>query len=166
MNLTPVLAFVGYSNTGKTTLIERLIVSLKERGIRVAAVKHDAHEFDIDCKGKDSWRFSQAGAVAAMISSPTKSALVIHQELSLTQVLSLLPDVDLILVEGYKAEPLTKIGVCRPSIGKSLPLDSDQCLAVITDDKNMPISVPCFGFEELPAITEFILQNMEHISQL
>lgn len=71
-----VLSVVAKSGTGKTTLLEKLIAELKRRGYRVGALKHDAHRFDIDREGKDSWRLTQAGADTMMISSPAKVAMV------------------------------------------------------------------------------------------
>ena len=73
----PVLGFAAYSGTGKTTLIERLVGSLKARGLRVAVIKHDGHDFEIDRRGKDSWRFTQAGADISVISSMAKTAFEI-----------------------------------------------------------------------------------------
>ena len=78
-----IVSFVGRSGTGKTTLIERLIPELSARGLRVAVIKHDAHRFDIDKEGKDSWRFTKAGAVVSSIVSDEKSAMVETRKLSL-----------------------------------------------------------------------------------
>ena len=75
MNI-PVIGFAAYSGTGKTTLIEKLLRRLKEKGFRVAVIKHDAHDFDIDREGKDSWRFTQAGADIMLISSEKKTAVI------------------------------------------------------------------------------------------
>ncbi|MCD8374435.1 MAG: molybdopterin-guanine dinucleotide biosynthesis protein B, partial [Oscillospiraceae bacterium] len=72
----PCFTFVAYSNTGKTTYIERLIAELKSRGVRVGALKHDAHEFEIDKPGKDSWRFARAGADVVAVASATKAAVM------------------------------------------------------------------------------------------
>ena len=73
---TPVVSVVGRSGSGKTTLIEKLVPALKARGLRVGTIKHDAHRFEIDREGKDSWRHRQAGAEAVLISSREKIALV------------------------------------------------------------------------------------------
>ena len=63
MNNIPVIAFAAYSGTGKTTLIEKLVRELKNRGLRLAVIKHDGHKFEIDHEGKDSWRFAKAGNI-------------------------------------------------------------------------------------------------------
>ncbi|NLG03578.1 MAG: molybdopterin-guanine dinucleotide biosynthesis protein B, partial [Clostridia bacterium] len=96
------LGFSAYSGTGKTTLIEGLIKNLRARGLRVGVIKHDAHHFLVDYKGKDSWRFSQAGAELSVVASAEKTALIEQRSLGFSQVAALMHDVDLILVEGYK----------------------------------------------------------------
>lgn len=133
MNKIPVLGFAAYSGTGKTTLIEKLVVSLKAHGLRIAVVKHDAHRIDIDKEGKDSWRFSKAGAKMSIVSSKEKTACIEQRSLSFVEILSMVHDVDLILVEGYKNEPLTQIGICRKATGKGFPKDLGRYVAVVTD---------------------------------
>ena len=103
----PVIAFSAWSGTGKTTIIEQLIPLLKQAGLRVAAVKHDAHDFEIDREGKDSWRFTHAGADVTVIQSQTKTALIEQRSLSLADALSRIHDVDVILAEGYNDLPFT-----------------------------------------------------------
>ena len=110
MNNIPVIAFAAYSGTGKTTLIEKLVRELKNRGLRLAVIKHDGHKFEIDHEGKDSWRFAKAGANITVISSSEKTAYVEQGELTLEQLLDMIHGVDLILVEGYKNEKLPQIG--------------------------------------------------------
>ena len=141
----PVLAFAAYSGTGKTTLIERLVVSLKEKGLRVAVIKHDGHRFDMDHEGKDSWRFTQAGADLSIISSAEKTALIEQRELSFPQVAAMVRNVDLILVEGYKNEPLTQIGICRKASGKGFTAELSRYIAVVTDTDIGDTEVPDSG---------------------
>ena len=129
----PVLAFAAYSGTGKTTLLEKVIRTLKRRGMRVAVIKHDGHDFTIDREGKDSWRFTQAGADISIISSAAKTALVEQRPLSFAQAAAMVHDVDLILVEGYKQEPLTQIGIFRKASGKGFTADISRYAAVVTD---------------------------------
>ena len=123
MNNIPVIAFAAYSGTGKTTLIEKLVRELKHRGVRLAVIKHDGHKFEIDHEGKDSWRFSKAGADITMISSTEKTAYVEYGELSLEQLLGMVHGVDLILVEGYKNKNLPQIGIARAATGKGFLLN-------------------------------------------
>ena len=156
MSRIPVFAFSAWSGTGKTALIERLIAAFKARGLRVAAIKHDAHRYEIDHEGKDSWRFSKAGADITIISSAEKTAYIEHRELSLEQLIDMVHDVDLILVEGYKNKNLPRIGIARKETGKGFTADPDSFIAVVTD-MDIETSVPRFGLDEIEGIADFIL---------
>lgn len=159
MNI-PVIGFAAYSGTGKTTLIEKLLRRLKEKGFRVAVIKHDAHDFDIDREGKDSWRFTQAGADIMLISSEKKTAVIEQRQRSFAENLSLIHDVDLILVEGYKQEQIPRIGICRKASGKGLPHSANQYIAVVTDDESISAcGIPIFSLDDIEAVTEFILKT-------
>lgn len=153
------VGFSAWSGTGKTTLIEKLVVNLKSRGLRVAVVKHDAHEFEIDKPGKDSWRFAQAGADVTLISSSTKSAVIEYHPRSFRENLAMIRDVDLVLVEGYKQEDIPRIGVCRKATGKGLPAAVSAYAAVVTDDETLceGTNVPRLDLEDIDALAEFIL---------
>jgi molybdopterin-guanine dinucleotide biosynthesis protein B len=111
----PVLSVVAKSGTGKTTLLERVIPKLKERGIIVAVIKHDAHNFEIDKPGKDSWRLAQAGADIVAISSKEKFAYIDMRggEQSLEQLVNTISGVDIILTEGFRTVNMPKIEVYR-----------------------------------------------------
>ncbi|MCI6811842.1 MAG: molybdopterin-guanine dinucleotide biosynthesis protein B [Lachnospiraceae bacterium] len=154
----PVLGFGAYSNTGKTTFLERLIPLLKSRGLRLAVVKHDAHDFEIDKEGKDSWRFTKAGADMTLISSATKTAIIESRPRTFEENLFMLHDVDLILVEGYKQEQLPRMGICRKAAGKGLPGSAGDYVALISDDEKLTASasIPCFGLEDYEAVADFI----------
>ena len=133
MKNIPVFSVVAFSGTGKTTLIEKLVRELKQRGLRVAVVKHDAHEFEIDREGKDSWRFTKAGADVTAIVSATKAAIMENRAVTIEALLEKITDVDIIITEGYKAGPWPKIAVMRAATGKPLPIPMEDCIAVITD---------------------------------
>lgn len=155
MTNIPVIAFAAYSGTGKTTLIEKLILELKGRGLRLAVIKHDGHKFEIDHEGKDSWRFAHAGADITMISSAEKTAYIEQRPLSLEQLLGMVHDVDLILVEGYKNESLPQIGIARKATGKGFTADISRFAALVTD-MEVETDLPCFGLEDISAIADFI----------
>jgi len=156
----PTVAFAAWSGTGKTTLIEKLIISLKSRGLRLAVIKHDAHRFDIDYEGKDSRRFSDAGADLVVISSAEKTACILQAERSLHDILADIRDVDLILVEGYKNENLPQIGISRGATGKGFTApDLSRYLAVVTDEE-IDADIPRFGLEDIDGITAFILSEI------
>jgi len=158
MKEIPVIAFSGYSGAGKTTLIEKLVVELKAQGLRLAVVKHDGHDFEIDHEGKDSHRFAEAGAEMTLICSDTKTALIEQRPATLQQNLELIHDVDLILIEGYKYEPLLRIGVCRKASGKGLPAPLEAYLAVVTDDESLRERAPerCYGPDEIGRLSSLI----------
>ena len=158
MNNIPVIAFAAYSGTGKTTLIEKLVRELKNRGLRIAVIKHDGHRFEIDHEGKDSWRFAKAGADITVISSSEKTAYVEQGELTLEQLLDMIHGVDLILVEGYKNEKLPQIGIARAATGKGFPFEPEHFIALVTDMK-MDTDVPCFGLDDIVPVADFILER-------
>ena len=130
----PVLGFAAYSGTGKTTLIEQIIPKLKAEGLRIAVVKHDAHGLKFDKEGKDSWRFSNAGADYSIVNGPDQSAIFVTKPLSLEETLGMITDVDLILIEGYKTGNLDKVGISRVETGKGFPDDPQNFKALVTDD--------------------------------
>ena len=157
MSNIPVIGFAAFSGTGKTTLIEKLIICLKAQGLRLAVIKHDAHRFEIDREGKDSWRFTRAGADMMLISSPEKTAVIEQRERTFTENLSMIHDVDLILVEGYKQEQIPRIGICRKAAGKGLPHPASSYIAVVTDDETISCeNIPVFGLEDGERIAAFI----------
>lgn len=162
MDNIPVIAFAAWSGTGKTTLIEKIILRLKERGLRVAVMKHDAHRFEIDHEGKDSWRFAHAGADITIISSGEKTAMVEQRQRTFQENLSLIRNVDLILVEGYKQEAIPKIGICRKATGKGLPHPVETYIAVATDDETLETgNVSTFPLDDIEGITEVILNYIQ-----
>ena len=177
MSEIPIIAFSAWSGTGKTTIIEKLIAEFKRRNFRVAVIKHDAHDFEIDREGKDSWRFAQAGADITVISSKEKTALIEQRSLEFEEAISLIHDVDLILAEGYNQEELPRIGISRKATGKGFRLPLSEYIAVITDEEpafftdnqdkasvssasGSPLSgnpLPVFSLTSIPEIVDFIL---------
>ena len=133
-----IIKFIGYSSSGKTTLIEKIVKKLTDDGIRVATIKHDVHGLDIDKEGKDSYRYSQAGAKISIVSSPELTVYKLHKPLSLNEIISKIDDVDIIIVEGYSIEDgIPTIEVSRKATGKGFKCDLKNVIAVISDyDKN------------------------------
>lgn len=162
MERIPVIGFAAFSGVGKTTLIERIVRVLKAQSYRIAVIKHDSHAFEIDREGKDSWRFSRAGADMTLISSAEKTAVIEQRERTFAQNLSMIHDVDLILVEGYKQEQIPRIGICRKASGKGLPHAVEQYIAVVTDDPSMfSGTTPVFALDDVQGVTEFIKEMIE-----
>jgi molybdopterin-guanine dinucleotide biosynthesis protein MobB len=155
----PVVCFVGKKNSGKTTLMEKVIAGLKERGYRVAAVKHDAHRFEIDVPGKDSYRFSAAGADTTVISSREKTAIVLNQRMEppLESILSrFVEGVDIALVEGYKTSRFPKIEVHRIATGDPLIHPPPHGLIAVATDERVDSLVPQLDLHDPAGVLDFI----------
>ncbi len=152
----PAIAFVGYSGSGKTTLIERVIPLLRQEGLRVAAVKHDAHGFDMDREGKDTWRFSHAGAESVAICSPCGFALLESRAPSPDELISRIRGVDLILMEGFKSGPFPKIAVFRKASGHGLHCDLSELLAAVSDFP-LAADVPVFPLDDPAPLAQFLI---------
>jgi len=158
--MIPIVSVVGKSDTGKTTLLEKIVKTLTSRGYRIATIKHDAHSFEIDHEGKDSWRHKQAGAAMSVISSPAKLALVADtdHDYSLAELRErLIRDVDLILTEGYKREEHPKIEVFRSDhYPEMLCEHDDNLVAVAGDPPHPPQGVPVFDLNDPGPICDFL----------
>ncbi len=156
MNI-PMIGFAGFSGSGKTTLIEKLIPIFRSHGLRLAVVKHDGHRFEIDKEGKDSWRFSHAGAEMVILTSREKSAVIEQRQLSLEESLRFVDDVDLILIEGWKDVGIPRVGVCRKDTGKGLPGDPGGYLAIASDKTEPDWQVPVFNINAPEPLAEYLL---------
>ncbi len=156
------LSFVAKSGTGKTTLLEKIIARLKERGYKVGVIKHDAHRFDIDHPGKDSHRLTAAGADTMLISSPEKLAMVKkHAEPpSLEELLAIyFADVDIVLTEGFKKSTLPKIELHRKERSATLICrgeEHDPTLLAVASDEALDLDVPVLDLNDAEAVTDFI----------
>jgi len=156
------VSFVAKSGTGKTTLLEKVIVSLKERGYRVGVVKHDAHRFDIDHPGKDSYRLTAAGADTMLISSPEKLALI-KKHLESPPVEELLATyfvgMDIVLTEGFKKSSLPKIELHRQERSATLLCrgeEDDPTLVAVASDERLELDVPVLDLNNAEMVTDFI----------
>ena len=158
--MVPVISFVGRSNVGKTTVLEKVVRELKSRGYRVAVIKHDSHGFEMDQPGKDSWRLAQAGSDVVILSSADKVAMIKKpaSEPSLDKLITLADDVDIIITEGFKTADKPKIEVFRTAVSDKL-LTTDKGLVALVTDKHFDIDAPQFGFEDACGIADFIQQN-------
>jgi molybdopterin-guanine dinucleotide biosynthesis protein MobB len=159
MNNIPIYSVVAFSGTGKTTLLEKLVAELKSRGLRVAVIKHDAHEFDIDHEGKDSWRFARAGADVTVVVSSSKAAIMENRPVALESLLDRITDVDIILTEGYKYGGWPKIAVRRGATGKPLPVPAEECFAVVSDVPEQS-GAPSFGLDDIQGLADLIVGDI------
>ena len=155
----PLYSFAAFSNTGKTTFIEKLIIELKSRGLRVGVLKHDAHNFDIDKEGKDSWRFSQAGADMVAVSSEKQTAIIEHRTLGIEEAVAAFHDVDIILTEGYKFSGYPKIAVFRKASGNGLAGKPEDFQAIVTDTP-LDCDVPQFPLDDVKPLADYLVKQL------
>lgn len=160
------LFIVGRSNTGKTTLLEKLIALLSQQGLTIATIKHSHHQPEMDTPGKDSWRHKQAGAVASLLVAP-KSVLMVSDVDEACSPESLaarcFPQVDLVLVEGYAAMAGAKIEVLRAERADRLRhADNQGLIAVVSDIPTLECSVPIFALNDVVSLALFIQQWMKN----
>lgn len=158
-----VYGIIGWKNSGKTSLMERLVAEITARGLSVSTIKHVHHDVDLDQPGKDTFRHRSAGAREVVLASAHRFALL-HEhrgpEPALTDILQRLAPVDLVLVEGYKRDPHPKIEVFRADIGHSLIQPTDPTTrAVATDAALPPLGVPVLDLNDTKAVADFILSQ-------
>jgi molybdopterin-guanine dinucleotide biosynthesis protein B len=157
----PLITVIGKSGCGKTTLLEKLVTELKQRGYKLATVKHHSHRgFDIDQPGKDSWRFAQAGSDHVIIAAPDKIASYrkIERELTLDEIAATISDVDLILVEGYRQAEKPSIEVVRAANCQDLIGSPGQRFALVADFQ-FDLDVPQFDLDDVQGIANLVEQR-------
>lgn len=159
-----ILGVVGWKNSGKTTLLEKLISHLTNEGYQVSSLKHAHHTFDIDLEGKDSYRHRKAGSKEVLISSNNRWALI-HEndgkELNLRELLKKMKKVDLIFVEGFKNADITypKIEISRKVNNKEYIFENDKnIVAIVSEKKPLLCDLPFFHIDDVEGISKFILK--------
>ncbi len=154
----PVVSIIGKSKSGKTTLIEKLIPILRQKGYRVGTVKHHAHAgFEIDQPGKDTWRHAQAGSQHVVIAAPDKIASyrLTEAELSLDEVLDEFRDVDIVLIEGYKQAGKPAIEIVRAERSTESISSPEKLLAVMTD-ADVKTTAPQLDLDDIQGLAVLI----------
>ncbi|PWR18468.1 molybdopterin-guanine dinucleotide biosynthesis protein B [Zavarzinia aquatilis] len=160
--MTKLIGFAGWSGSGKTTLVTRLIPALIATGRTVSTIKHAHHDFDVDQPGKDSHNHRVAGAAEVIVASSRRFALM-HEhrgasEWTLDQLLAKLSPVDVVIVEGFKRDPIPKIEVYRADVGKPLlQPDDPHIVAVAAPHAPAGIPVPWLNLDDLGAIVDFLI---------
>ena len=155
----PVYALAAWSGSGKTTFLEKLLPELKARDLRVAVVKHDGHDFELDREGKDSWRLTRAGADVTAIVSATHAAVMENRPVPLAEVVAGIRNVDLILVEGAKNGPWPKLLFYRAAAGKPPAADPAACAAVVTDAP-LETGAPLFALEDAAGLADWLTERL------
>lgn len=152
-----VIAVSGVKNSGKTTVVEKLVTELAARGVNVAVIKHDGHSFEPDRPGTDTHRHWMAGAMGAAVFDGEKFQVVRYAAVSEWELMALFPDADLILLEGFKNSPWPKVEVVRKGNSDGPVCDPSTLLALVTD---LPITlqgVPVLSLEDTKGLAELIL---------
>lgn len=165
-----VVGFAGFSGAGKTTLIERLIPQLRQRGLRVSVVKHAHHRFDVDHPGKDTWRHREAGAFEVIAASSRRFVLMREfereAELSVHHLLAeASPVVDWVLVEGYRDSDLPKIEVWRAATGQPARYPDDAFVVAIATDSPAALPQatirPVLDLNDADGVARWLIDNGE-----
>lgn len=156
--MIPIYLFAGWSGVGKTTFIEGIIPVLKNFGLRVSVIKHDSHDFEIDKRGKDTFRFSEAGAELVIISSGTHAAIMENRYISLGKILDLIHDVDIIIIEGFKnsGKNFRKIGIRRANY----ELPDGEYIAIISDTP-LKSELPVFDINDYNSFCEWLINDIQ-----
>ncbi len=165
---TPLIGFSAFSGTGKTTLLTQLIPVLRQRGLRLAVIKHAHHAFDVDYPGKDSYELRKADACQVLISSARRKVLVTemgdHPEATLEELFNELDHdrLDLVLVEGFKRERFNKIELHRAALNKPYLYPGDDAIIALAtdsiDDSQRP--VPVLDLNQPEQIADFIIDSV------
>jgi molybdopterin-guanine dinucleotide biosynthesis protein B len=167
---TRVIGLAGWSGAGKTTLVKRLIPCLIGRGISVSTIKHAHHAFDLDTPGKDSYEHRHAGARQVLVGSALRWALLTElrgaPEPTLAEMLERLDPVDLILVEGFKREPIPKIEIHRAANGKPWRFPEDPLVRGIAADVTPPCDLPHVALDDIEGVADLVLRHAVPLSAL
>jgi molybdopterin-guanine dinucleotide biosynthesis protein B len=157
--VVPIVSIVGKSGSGKTTLLEKVINELTRRGYTVGVIKHDAHGFEIDHEGKDSWRHKKAGAVTVALSSPEKFAVIKDVSVEWTPeriIDSYLIDSDIVITEGFKKSAFPKIEVVRKANSTQPVCGNDKRLLAYVSDFKVSVKHPIFKLDDHKGVALFI----------
>lgn len=159
------IGFIGYSNSGKTTLIERLIPLFCRRGLAVSAIKNAHHGFDMDRPGKDSFRYREAGAGQVLIATGRRWALLTETPetpVSLDELMARLAPCDLVIIEGFKSEgQLPRIEVRRTGTTEPPIFPHDPNVIAIAADHAVDTALPVLDLNHPPSIAEFIATTLK-----
>lgn len=158
-----VYGVIGWKNSGKTSLMERLVAEITGRGFSVSTVKHVHHTVDLDQPGKDTWRHRQAGAREVVLASADRMAILVEHrgpEPELPAVLARLAPVDLVLVEGYKRDAHPKVEVWRAETGHPLIQPGDPLVRAVATDASLTLPVPVLDLNDTGTVADFILREV------
>ena len=160
-----IFGIAGYSGSGKTTLLEKLIPQFTARGLKVSVIKHAHHGFDIDRPGKDSYRHRAAGASEVLLSCNDRWALMHERreqsDVTLDELLTRLAPCDLVLIEGFKQEPVPKLEVYRPENGKPPLFPERSDIVAVASDVVLATSLPRLALDDVAGIADFVMNTLK-----
>lgn len=169
----PVIQIVGYKNSGKTTLIGKLLEILNAMNLRVAVIKHDVHGFEADRESTDTFRHRRAGAIATAITSPWRTAIIEEQETKLGELIRHFDDYDMTIIEGFKHESYPKIVLIRDREDLPLLEDLTDIRAVVFREEAQEClnhdgtggvvsgsELPCYKIDDVEEIAKLIIMSI------
>ena len=159
--MIPIFSFIGESKSGKTFLLEKVIIELRSRGFRVGVIKHSHSPFEIDKREKDSWKFKEAGAEVVAFSSKEEFLLFkkLKNEISLDEIIKkYFNNVDIILTEGYRKENFPKILVLSGENKENFSMEN--IIAIVSNKKIKNKKIPSFSFEQINELINFLLNKI------
>ena len=160
-----IFGIAGYSGSGKTTLLEKLIPQFTARGLKVAVIKHAHHGFDIDRPGKDSYRHREAGACEVLLSCNDRWALMHERrsdaDVTLDELVARLAPCDLVLIEGFKQEPVPKLEVYRRENGKPPLFPGRQDIVAVASDAELVTGLPQLALDDVAGIADFVMHTLQ-----
>ncbi|MBT3766739.1 MAG: molybdopterin-guanine dinucleotide biosynthesis protein B [Rhodospirillaceae bacterium] len=161
-----VFGLIGWQDSGKTTLMVKLIPEIINRGHTVSSMKHTHHSFDIDKPGKDSFEHRRAGAGEVLVASGKRWALMHEldnqEEPTMDELVGMMAPVDLLLVEGFKRDQHAKMEVHRSKTNKPLLCENDPTVVAVASDKALPhLNIPVLDINDVAAIADFVLGHCE-----
>ncbi|MDU4095215.1 MAG: molybdopterin-guanine dinucleotide biosynthesis protein MobB [Pantoea sp.] len=165
--MLPILAIAAWSGTGKTTLLKQLIPLLKEQGVRPGLIKHTHHDMDVDKPGKDSYELRKAGADQVLVASQQRWALMTEtpdqEAIDFNFLISRMDSrsLDLILVEGFKDEPIPRIVLCRDRSEEEIKPLLDAHVIAVASNRSFDVSVPLLNLNDPVEIAKFIVRWLE-----
>lgn len=159
-----IIAISGIKNSGKTTLITNLIPYLRQRGLKVATIKHDGHDFQPDVEGTDTYRYREVGAYGVGIFSRNKWMVIKEEmDIEISELIGQFPEADLILLEGFKYSEYPKIEIVRGEVSSSPVSKPETVIAYMSDQDRFSKDIRQFALHEVEELAEYIYrQVIEH----
>ena len=164
-----IFGIIGWSGSGKTTVITKLIPEITARGYKVSTIKHTHHAFDVDKPGKDSYSHRLAGATEVLVGSAKKWALIHekkkdNEEDNINTLVSRMEKVDLVLVEGFKNLNHSKMEIFRKDLKKPTLFDNDNSIVALISNSEIPeAGIPRFTPSDIKGIADFIVNHLSLI---